>query len=195
MKPYALIVDDFLDQIDLEYVIDYCSTAVFGCTANPKQDIVYENTVEIEDSLSIAKKLSMIMGSEVKTSLLVLRRSSENTRCPQIAHDDVEVYGSQYSMILYLNKPEHCDGGTSLLRHRMTNETDGTKNEEWKNDRNDICAFDVELTCQMKTNRAFIFPSRMIHCSQPLGGFGTTPEDSRVVLVALFDLVRSGDKN
>lgn len=187
MLPYGLIIDEFLSPADFMALRNFADVAAFTSIENPQDGIVYPEVLAIQDEIGIAHKLSLIMGSHVRLRLTVLRRSRADIPAPQQAHDDVAIHSSMYSMILYMNMPEDCRGGTSLLRHIPTGIEVGA-NSGWEQDQNIPDKWESVVMAPMRTNRCFIFPSCLIHRSEPVGGFGYTPKDARLVLACLFDL-------
>lgn len=190
MIPYALIVDEFLDKETFEKVQHFAVTADYERVKNPVDTINYPDVIVMQDDIGIGERLSRVMGSMVAIKLLVLRRSMRGTPCPEQAHSDISIADSTFSAILYLNKEEHCQGGTSLLRHIKSGSQNGHQ-EGWQQDKNKAVAWERMLHARMEPNRLFISPSELIHRSEPIGGFGDTAEDARIVLVCLFDLVRA----
>lgn len=185
MTPYAILIDDFLD--DFAAVRRFADMAVFNAETNPVDGIHYPDVCLLEDQYNIAKKLGLILGGKATIRLLVMRRSMKGVQVPEQAHTDITVANSMYSMIIYLNREEHCVGGTTLLRH-IPSGIEAGDDGNWQKDKNDMSKWEVLIRSKMRRNRAFIHPSHLIHRSEPVGGFGSTPKDARLVMVCLFDL-------
>lgn len=120
---------------------------------------------------------------------LFLRRSLAGCKAPHQAHTDFSM--GQFSLMVYLNRAEHCRGGTALLRNRETGEesnpTDAYGEQVWRRDTNNPAAWDKTLMCAMKPNRAFIFKADLYHRAEPIGGFGADSKDGRMVMTMFFD--------
>lgn len=191
MIPYAIIVDDFFPQKTFELLRQYVvSTEEWKTITNPKDGIAYPEVIYFDsspDTQYIAEMISRIMGSKVVLKMVVLRRSMAGVECPEQAHTDISIADSTFSAIIYLNDGKSCKGGTELLEHIETGAQNGHQ-KGWQDDKNRPDAWIVRLSAQMVPNRIFISPSELIHRSMPIGGFGKTPEDARVVMVVLFDL-------
>ncbi|GAB5468669.1 MAG: hypothetical protein Kilf2KO_16990 [Rhodospirillales bacterium] len=99
--------------------------------------------------------------------------------------------------VCYLTLPEHCQGGTSFYRHKALGldrtptqqaeieavgvpgvaellARDGTQAEAWEE----------LMTLPMRFNRAIFYRPWLWHSAGP--GFGTTPEDGRLIQVFAF---------
>lgn len=106
-----------------------------------------------------------------------------------------------YSGILYLSRPQDCRGGTDFFRHRRTGldrvpatsagvqaagfvdhnqlieevvNADTTKPAKWEK----------SFTAPMRYNRLILFSPWMFHNAAP--GFGSGPDDGRLVLLLFF---------
>lgn len=180
------IIDDFLD--------DFVGARAFADTAEYEDftnvdGVTYPHIcLDLPDEI-LGEMLAFMrvwLGRPPVKPLMFLRGSPEGVDAPHQAHSD-DLMGD-WSLMVYMNRPEHCRGGTALVRHRETGiaETDLSFGEAWMRDTNDPEAWEVTHLAEMKPNRAFVFPARLMHCAQPLGGFGSTPEDMRLVLTGFF---------
>jgi hypothetical protein len=123
-----------------------------------------------------------------KPKYLFLRLSPEGMDCPNIHHTDDLM--AKHGMIVYLNRPEHCQGGTSLVTHESGMNTSPKTPEEtelWVKDHNDTSKWTVDATFEMESNKAVLVPMHKFHRAEPVGGFGSTPQDARLVMVGFFD--------
>jgi hypothetical protein len=180
---HSLIIDDFLD--DLPIVRGWADTATFENSTNPYDSLEYHGIATQCPQASLTRALQRwFPGAKLVHSMV--RLSTLGAPIPYQAHADAFM-GSRYSVIVYLNRPEHCRGGTSLLKHKngAVKESDPG---DWKADENNPAAWEILLTCPMVQNRAFIYRSDLLHRSDPLGGFGEFKHDGRLVLIGLFDL-------
>jgi hypothetical protein len=109
---------------------------------------------------------------------------------------------AQFAVVLYLNPPDQCRGGTAFWRHnglqidRMPDlkamagngiNADwwlSTLNSDWKN----LDWWEQAGFVAMKTNRLITYPTSMFHSRYPFEGFGSGPEDGRMVWVCFYDV-------
>jgi hypothetical protein len=81
-------------------------------------------------------------------------------------------------------------GGTSFLSHRSLGIAYHPELPEAvavvEADQNNAPAWKVREVAAMKPNRAVIFDAARLHRAEPVGGFGDTPENTRVVLTCFF---------
>ena len=109
---------------------------------------------------------------------------------------------AQYASVLYLNPPQQCSGGTAFWRHAGLNiDRMPTRDEllnlglgadwfrsmmerEWK----DLAFWEQAGFTAMKWNRFITYPTSCFHSRFPFEGFGTTPQDGRLVWVCFYDI-------
>lgn len=192
MRPQALIIDDFFD--DFPRVREWADGATYGDVVNPVDKVVYPGIChDIPEHISeeVSGKVEHSMDFLIVPRTMFLRLSTLGSKAPHQAHTDVTM--GQYSLMVYLNRAEHCAGGTALLRNRETGEetnpVDAYGEQVWRRDTNNPAAWEKTLMCAMKPNRAFIFPAELYHRAEPIGGFGKTPKDGRLVLTLFFDRI------
>lgn len=178
MLLHSIILDDFSDRFDeLRMFADF---ADFAGVVNPADGVLYPGIAEVPqfDILNRLRRLRFLGAIESPT--IFMRLSAEGTKVPHWGHHD-GIMG-KYSLMLYLNRPEHCQGGTALLRHAEGEPTP----EVWARDTNDQKQWEILSVCEMKTNRAFIFRSDLWHAALPIGGFGKDATDGRLLLTCFF---------
>lgn len=187
MKLHSLIVDNFLD-----YFEDWRAWAdglAYTDEVNPVDSVSYPGIYRHVPTWGIQQRIQAVIGIPVLIRTAFLRLSPEGVHVPHQAHSD-SVMGA-YSLMLYLNRPEDCLGGTALVRHRGSGMQTDPQTQEgleiWTRDMNDPTAWETYSLCEMKTNRAFIFRSDLMHCAFPTGGFGENPMNARLVLTTFFD--------
>ena len=95
--------------------------------------------------------------------------------------------------MLYLNREEDCQGGTSFVQHIDTGVAFAPARAEgilalMIHDQNNDYAWRAYKTIKMASNRGLIFDASAFHRAEPVGGFGTNNKDARVVLTCFFDL-------
>lgn len=182
MHRSSLLLDGFLD--DFDQWRTWFDGAQYGDVASDVDAVTYPGICKaLPDELrdEIAGKLKATAGVQ-SLNWLFARLSLEGTSPPHWAHHDGSM--GEYSMMLYVNRPEHCRGGTALLRHRQCG--DDVPEATWRADTNLPERWTRSFECTMHPNRAFIFPARQWHAALPFGGFGTSPRDGRLVVTAFF---------
>lgn len=109
---------------------------------------------------------------------------------------------AQFASVLYLNEPEQCQGGTAFWKHRgigidrMPNADALARagydakwfcammQKEWC----DLTWWEQRAMVEMKFNRFLTYPTSLFHSRHPFEGFGTVPEDGRLIWVCFYDL-------
>lgn len=187
------LIDNFLSQSDYDKLRAHASDlAVFKDIQSPVDGVVYPNIASVPDELieAVLSKIEEIGGIEITQSTTFLRMSPEGVQAPNRAHNDATM--GDYSLMLYLNFEEHCEGGTEVLRHIETEHTEGPVSDELaaklQEDSNNDEAWEVLDLADMYPNRAFIFDASVMHRAVPSEGFGTEPRDARLVLTTFFSV-------
>ena len=190
----AIIIDDFFT--DFDAVRRWADEARFIDVTNDVDGVVYPDVcIEIPSWLLMETHTgaARALGWTPLLRVLFARLSVAGKVAPHQAHTDVTM--GQYSMMVYLNRPEHCRGGTSILRHIETgaerNPTDAEGEAIWRRDTNVATAWEHTAMCGMKPNRALIFPADLYHRAEPVGGFGSDSKDGRIVMTMFFDKGRA----
>lgn len=194
MKTYVHIVDDFFG--DIEAIRAEIETFTRADTVNPRDGKVYSNiTVPAQNSRTvelIGEKLAAILHMPVQLTLVLSRLCLAGGYAPYHAHSD-SFMGSLGTIVIYMNKPEHCQGGTAFLRHKATGlevwdkKTPPALTKKLDADVSDPSKWETVFFVPMKENRATIYSGKLLHQSEPTDGFGSSKEDGRIVLAALFD--------
>jgi hypothetical protein len=175
---HSLILDDFLP--DFAYWRSWADTRRYRAETNPEDGVSYPGICREVPTYGTRRRLEALMGRSVNLHALFLRLSLEGVSVPHQAHHD-GVMG-EFSLMLYMNRAEHCRGGTSLIEH-----IDGEPDPDtWARDTNVPEKWRVVSLTQMRPNRAFIFRSKLWHRAEPVGGFGSSPVDGRLVLTGFF---------
>ena len=106
-----------------------------------------------------------------------------------------------WSGILYLSRPEDCQGGTDFFRHRRTGTDRRPMNDQevaalgyktYADSEHDILgrdtlderAWEKTMTVPMRFNRLLLLRPWLWHTAGP--GFGDTPQDGRLVYLLFF---------
>lgn len=183
-----MIVDHFLDDFD-----DFrrqCDDFNYSGVTSPVDGVFYPGiSLGIPEIIKtdVIQKLKEITGS-IDNLWLFLRLSLEGVDVPHQAHNDASM--GRWGMILYLNRPEHCKGGTSTVRHIKEGMENGPDNDQqmevWKKDGTQYDQWEITEMIDMKPNRAWIFPTETMHRAEKPSSYGTDPKDGRLVMVGFW---------
>jgi hypothetical protein len=169
----------------------YCDTVAFDGVVNPVDGVFYpgvSTAIPFETYEFIAAKLAEIEGTKVVVRTMFMRLSLLGMDAPHQAHTDA-IMGKK-SMMLYLNRPSDCRGGTAMVRHETGMYKNPVTDQEemlWQRDTNNPDKWDITYLCEMESNKAFIFDADRMHRAEPVGGFGTNPINGRLVLTVFYD--------
>lgn len=190
MVPTPIVIDGFL--LNWQRARDLADAAVYTDVESPVDGVVYPGIwadLPGEIQWDVQNALQTYLQDEIHVAYMFMRLSVAGAQAPHQAHTDSSM--GTHSMMVYMTRLEHCQGGTSLLRHKQTGMTESPVSEEllevWRRDTNTPDAWDVRGLVDMAPNRAFIFPSERMHRAEPIGGFGNGPADGRLVLTAFFN--------
>lgn len=184
-------IPDFLD--DFQAMRAHCDSLDYEGIHNPNDDVFYPGvTIDIpaEVKQEVIGKTEASVGAKIKPNFMFLRMSMQGTYAPHQAHTD-SVMGKK-SLMLYLNRAEDCLGGTSFVKHESGMDRDPEDLNGlhlWREDHSNASKWEVVEMCPMEENKACIFDADLMHRAEPIGGFGHTPKDGRLVLTMFFDLV------
>lgn len=199
MNLHSCIIDNFLN--DSESFRKYAISRSYKGVKNPQDNVTYPDvTIDIPEYIKseIIIKVSQLLtpyaenrhnGADIDCKMMFMRMSKEGVYAPHGAHTDKNI--ADYTFLLYLNKDEDCRGGTSVLEHLSGMNIHPQSQEEidlWKQDTNAHDKWIKTGFCPMKFNRAFILRSDLFHRAEPIGGFGSTNEDGRLVLTSFFNV-------
>ncbi len=179
----------FLD--DYPSFRQHCDGLEYRGMKNPADDVFYPGvTTDIPPEVAeeVLGKVSEQMQAMVRPSAMFLRLSSQGTYAPHQAHTDAVM--GEYSLMLYLNRQEHCQGGTAFVEHVTGMDVTPRNRQElalWEQDHSDPEKWRVVETCDMAENKACLFNAHRMHRAEPIGGFGHGPQDGRLVLTMFFD--------
>ena len=181
MRLHSQIVDGFLE--DFHRWRAWLDAARYDDFVSEVDGVTYPGICaplpgELQEELRF--KLQAVAGLQ-RMNWLFARLSVLGAHPPHWAHHDASM--GAWSMMLYMNRAEHCDGGTALLRHKQ----DEITQEQWARDTNRPERWHLESVCPMAPNRAFIFRADQWHAAMPLGGFGGDVRDGRLVITAFFE--------
>jgi hypothetical protein len=146
---------------------------------------VFKNEAEV--------RLSYLMRSPASIQLAFLRLAMKDIN-PTKTTVHLDPLYAQYLATVYLNPPGEFPfwSGTHMFRHAATKlEITLTTQDEadtWEQDCNNLGAWQITGIAVQEWNRVVILPTDHFHAAMPIGGFGSTPEDGRMVFVAFFNL-------
>ena len=185
-----IVVDGFISEYDA--FRRFLDGVNYSGMTNPADGVFYpgvSDDIPAYVAKCVDKSIAEAAGFAVNVKCQFLRLSVDGVGAPHQAHNDKLM--SEYLCIHYLNRPSDCQGGTSFVRHIETGMDGEPKNETeleaWKNDHSNPDAWAVLSMCEMRENRAFIYPAEAMHRAEPVGGFGSGAEDGRLVMVTFFD--------
>jgi hypothetical protein len=171
----------FEDFPEFRHYLDHIS---YEGVVNPADGVFYPG-VSLEIPEYFRTQVEMAIG---KPKYLFLRLSPEGITNPNGAHTDDLM--AKYGMIIYLNRQEHCQGGTALITHESGMNTSPKTPEEvalWERDKKNPDKWTIDAMYEMEENKAVIIPCNHFHRSEPVDGFGDVPRNARLVMVGFFD--------
>ncbi len=183
-----IVIDDFLPEFN--ELQSYAMTAEFTDVVNDFDGVVYPLICADIPSHLRAAVLRQIENEFAipESPTMFMRRSPAGVPCPHQVHSDASM--GEYSLMLYLNDELDSQGGTSFLSHRLTGIAYNPELPEAVEiivaDQNRPDAWEVRDMVKMIPNRAVIFKADALHRAEPVGGFGDTPDNTRVVLTCFF---------
>jgi len=171
----------------------------------PEQQGPYpgRNSVERITLEGLSEEVSRLVGEP----LVALDKDQAHGKCRIALGNDlgkakVHVDPSHWSGILYLNEPEHCQGGTEFFRHRETN-TDraplsdqeamhlygAPSAKEWtanllERDSLDDSKWEMTMRVPMRFNRLVLLRPWLWHTAGE--SFGNTIENGRLIYLMFF---------
>lgn len=198
MPTSLIIVDDFLDQAE-----NFRAAALR--LSYPEREGEYfpgRNSVQRLALEGLEQEISAI----VREPLAPLTNLRSHAKCRiALAGDDreakIHVDPSHWSGILYLSRPEDCQGGTEFFRHKETgmdrvplgpkdlasagfSSYEQLQREIMDRDVHDRSKWECEMVVPMKFNRLVLLRPWLFHTSGP--GFGDGIENGRLVYLMFF---------
>lgn len=160
----------------------------------------YKN-INVRPSDEFAGLLSARLGKDVKCGYSLLRVNFDGQMPNNAVHTDSGY--DQFAVILYLNRPEDCKGGTAFWRHKKYGWTHWPTDEQvrrtcrkankigdqLRGDANNPDAWELVHVAEMKFNRMIAFPTNTWHSRWPWPAFGKTMEDARLIWVSFFSVI------
>lgn len=190
MKPVLAVFDDFFYDADRVYN-EVVVGGRFEPFVSPWDDVTYPGINKaipawIEDFM--ITRLEEVTGEHVDIQALFARVTSNLTGpAPHRIHSDKIM--AQHSAHVYLSKEWPFGGGTSFWTHNIDGpfHDDNTDTEMVMRDSHDPDKWTMTMNCHGKFNRLLIHDARCWHSAEPVGGWGESPADGRVVLTCFFN--------
>lgn len=180
------ILDNFLAEDVYQRLRAHADTLSFAGEVNPLDGVLYPGIST--DIPAEVRKAVLAAAPKARDITMFMRLSLAGVPVPHQAHTD-SVMG-RMSMMLYLNRPEHCQGGTSFVRHKKTgmviNPRDQFEQRVWELDTNKSRAWEIYDQIDMRSNRCAFFPANLMHRAEPVGGYGTDATNGRLVLTMFY---------
>lgn len=183
-----IVIDDFLPEF--EELQRHAQSATFTDVVNEADSVTYPLICDnIPNHLRLAVLCAIAKHFDLpEAPVMFMRRSPAGVPCPHQVHSDLSM--GDFSLMLYLNAEDDCEGGTGFMSHRALGiayhpelpeavaviQADQNREEAWQ----------IREMVDMRPNRAVIFDADRLHRAEPVGGFGDTPENTRVVLTCFF---------
>ncbi len=188
------VIDNFLGPASFGFLREMLDNETFEGVVNPVDGVFYPGILaspgfEPLEGM-VAKRIKHLHKRELDFHSLFFRLSPEGTVAPQQVHTDVDM--GDYTFLLYMNRLEDCQGGTSVLTHKYGLMSHPQSPEELAmciRDQNNPSMWDTVNAIGMVPNRAAILSSDYFHRSEPVGGFGRGAKDGRLVMVAFYSEV------
>ena len=125
---------------------------------NPQLGGAAWRTVCPDPAARIAQeKIERILGKKFADSAIEFRYTLQASHKRAVCHLD----GFDYTAIIYLTVPEHCQGGTAFFRHRATGRIRGEPQERYPYA--DAAEWEEVYRVPMQFNRLILYPGRLFH--------------------------------
>jgi hypothetical protein len=180
----GLVIEDFFE--DFDALRDYLDRISYEGEVNPADGVFYPG-ISTQVPEYFQTQIEARLG--VKPKYLFLRLSPVGQATPHQAHHDAIM--AENTMVIYLNKDEDCQGGTSIVTHKECG--DDVPDDIWRRDTNRPEQWEVRRMYDMAPNKCVVYPSETWHRSEPVGGFGDVPKNARLVMVGFFDDIKASD--
>lgn len=134
---------------------------------------------------SMVGRLSMICLRPVAPQFIFARLMPEGCEIPHHVHSDRSM--GDYSAHVYLSKEWPIGAGTAFYSHETEGPRECDATDRSKLDFSSMDKWTKSLLFQGRFNTLFMHDSSFYHCAEPTHGFGSTKEDSRLVLTCFFN--------
>lgn len=137
-------------------------------------------------------RIAELIGKRIKCGISCFRLNLKG----ELPHSWVHSDGicAQYASVLYMNEPKQCKGGTAFWRHRVLNidrlplGEDGDFYRQMDSDWKDLSLWEALFIVPMAWNRFITYPTSLFHSRFPFEGFGTGPQDGRLIWICFYDI-------
>ncbi|GAA3914782.1 DUF6445 family protein [Luteimonas lutimaris] len=199
MPTSMVIVDDFLAPHD---ALQLRRTALGLTYPNLQGAFAGRNSQERLEIEGLSEAASRIVGEPLKpVSPLQSHAKFRITRAGDVGRARVHVDSAHWSGILYLSRPEDCQGGTEFFRHRETGTDRAPFNDEelaamgfssreqmyhqlLERDGTDESKWEMTMRVPMRFNRLVMLRPWLWHTAGP--AFGDGLENGRLVYLMFF---------
>lgn len=187
MKYNHIVIDNFFDR---PYAVrDWALSSEFKDEVSPWDGLVYHDIVTPIDPLFTTEaltKLTYVFGAPIEHKISFMRMMLEGTKLHNWVHTDATI--GTYILLVYMNTPEQCRGGTLLMGHPTLKKSPVTIEEHdlWYSHSNDEKNWRLVGKAEMAFNRACIISTEQFHASEPRGGFGHDIQTGRLVFTMFF---------
>lgn len=207
MLPSLLIVDDFLKD---PWAARRAALALDYDPARQHGNFPGMNSSAPLDTRAVDAAVSRLLGMAVGPQPGTQHGHCRLTPRSAAGKSGVHIDPAAYSGILYLSRPEDCArpgaGGTDFFRHKRTGleavpqdpakiaasgyaDINALVEDVVNKDTTLPAKWERTLRVPARFNRLLLFSPWQFHNAAP--GFGTTPEDSRLVMLLFFGLAKS----
>lgn len=191
MKLDSMIVDGFFSKDSLFEL----KNLEFNDVVSPDDGVKYPGICpDVSDRTQAEANFNFqtIFQRPIHIRRVFYRLSLPGMDAPHQAHTDL-IMGA-YTALIYLTPDEFIPkgSGTSILEHENGMRVTPRNPEEeaiWRADTNTPERWKTVGFCPMKYNRLFLINSDLFHRAEPIGGFGKSKDDGRVVFTAFFDVL------
>jgi uncharacterized protein DUF6445 len=151
------------------------------------------------------ERISEVLGRPIQPRLSCFRLNLKGELPHSWVHSDDIC--AKFASVLYLNPPEQCTGGTAFWKHAALGmsyllsreelaahgmDADAfykLMNREWK----DASAWQQVGFMPMVFNLFLTYPTQFFHSRWPWEGFGTSPQDGRLIWACFYDIEGSDE--
>ena len=123
----------------------------------------------------LASYLPNPAGNRIVGANILFRYTLADAQKKVFCHVD----GCSNAGIVYLTKPEHCDGGTTIYRHRETGDEIYNKQNRHLYDFRNPEQWEVIEEIEMAYNRLVMYPGQLFHAITPVF-FGDSIDNARL---------------
>jgi hypothetical protein len=187
------VIEDFLPEAEAQALRELALAADYEPFLTPGTDSVQVRRAARMPLPAVMRGLGEALGRPVEAAYSGFRLDYAGEHPNTPVHFDGDV--SRWAAVYYLNPPGQCRGGTAFWRHRQTGlnavPPDATADIEmaYRIEGNHADHWTLESIIGMRFNRVIVYPTNYFHSRYPIGGWGTNPEDGRLVCGVFFNLM------